>query len=159
MALTEAKMKDELMALGLYGTEAEAAEAWAVAFDNYFQDAATMGVPVAPGSTAAAKSAMQAGLVGLSTAGAAAIMTGITAYWGVVASAASSIWAGTLAAVPPTTLAAIQAALEAVFAANIAAEASKEDAMTAIAAVLHANTLGGLANWPPPPGPGPQPIV
>ena len=155
MALTATKLADELKALGLYNTEADACVAWAIAFDNYFQDAVTNGVPVTPGSTVGAKTAMQTGLTGLSVTGAAALTAGIIAYWNTVASLVASIWPGTIAASPPPSLSAIQAALEAVFAANIAGALSKDDSMTAIAGAIHPNNLGGLATWPPPLGPLP----
>jgi len=153
--MTSAKMKSELMALALYSLEAAAATAWAMAFDTFFQDAVTNGVPVAPGSTALAKADMQSGLVGMSTTGAASIAAGISAYWAKVATLAPSIWAGTTAATPPPALAGLQASLESVFATNILESASKDTCMGRIADAIFAACTGGLATWPLPIGPLP----
>ena len=156
MAMSNATLKSELLSLGLYETEAAAISGWAMAFDNYFQDAESNGIPVTPGSTAAAKAAMAGAMTGLSTVGAAALATAITAYWTSLATMSGAIFAGATAITPPALLANIQADLEAVFTANISGSASKDAAMEAIADALHIDNQGGTATFP---GPAVFPIL
>jgi len=155
MAMSSIALKSELLALELYETEAAAISGWAAAWDNYFQDAESNAIPVTPGSTAAAKAAMAGAMTGLSTAGAAALATAITAYWATLALTPGAIFAGAIAIAPPALLANIQADLEIVFAANTSGSASKDAAMTAIANALHTDNLGGIATFPDPIGPKP----
>lgn len=150
MAMLSATLKSELLSLGLYETEAAAISGWAEAFDNYFQDAESNGIPVTPSSTAVAKAAMAAAMTGLSTAGATALATAITAYWTSLASTPGAIFAGATAITPPALLANIQTDLETVFAANISGSASKDAAMEAIANALHVDNQGGTATFPGP---------
>jgi hypothetical protein len=140
--------------------EPTAIQNFADAWETYFKDASVMGAPTVPGSLAGAKSAMIGAMTGLSTAGAAAISAGITAFWGVVAGASASIWPGTLAAIPAPGIGGVAAAITPVFAANTAGKLEIGPAMQAIAAAIHPTQLGGIANFPPPPGGlGPQPIL
>ena len=160
MPLVPTALASAMEAMTPTDQEAIAIQNFAGAWETYFKDAATMGVPTTPGSLAGAKSAMIGAMSGLSTAGATAILAGITAFWGVVAGASASIWPGTLSAVPPPGLAGIPAALVPVFAANTAGNLAIDPAMQAIAGAIHPTQLGGIANWPPiPGGPGPQPIL
>jgi len=142
---------------------ANLSDAWA----TYFAGASVMGAPV--GSLAAAKSAMQGALVGMSVAnaGPAKIQAGITAFWGVIVASGPTLWVippNTITLVaPPPTLGAIAAALTGVFASN-AADPTKTlaQATNAIATVLHTNGgLGGIATVQPPPvaPPVPTPIL
>src|SRR5512140_327970 len=125
--LTPAKLKNELMNLGLYDNEAAACQTLADAFSNYFADAMSNGVPIAAGALPAAKAAMAAALVGMSVsgAGAAKIQAGIIAYWGAVIPAVA--WPTTLLITPPPGLGTIAASLTAIFAANVAGQKSKSD--------------------------------
>lgn len=156
MAMLSATLKSELLALGLYDNEPDAISACATAFDNYFQDAESNGIPVTPGSTATAKAAMAAAMTGLSTAGAAALAAAIAAYWTTLASTPGVIFVGATAITPPVLLVNIQTDLEAVFAVNTSTSASKDKAMGNISKVLHVDNQGGTATFPII---GPKPII
>jgi hypothetical protein len=156
MAMTSTKLGNELAALTPTNSEATAVSRLATAWNNYFLDSTVLGAAAVPAALVAAKAAMQAALVGLSTGGAAAIQAGIIAYWGVVVTVAPTIWISvppvTAATVPPT-LSGIAAALTPVFASNTSGSKSLVDSMNAIAAVLHPNGgLGGIATLSGPPG-------
>jgi hypothetical protein len=143
-------LKDELMNLGFYDDEGEAIESLALAFKNYFLDAASNGIPVSPVAADLGEVAMRGALTGLSTTGAAAIQAGIVAFWGALVPAV--VFPPALAIIPPPTLAGIAAALTPVFLANTVGKLGKEPSMDAISVVLHANNLGGTAAFlgPPP---------
>jgi hypothetical protein len=153
------KLKDELAALELVNDEPTAITNLANAWHTYFLDAGP-GVPALPGTLEPAKTAMIGALAGLKVpgAGAVALQAGITAYWGIVASSAASIWTlapPIVAAIPPPTLAGLSVLLAATFVANIVPPPlPKPDAVLAIATVLHTTAgLGGMvALTPPPPG-------
>ncbi len=143
--------------------EATAISNFANAWTTYFQGASVSGASI--GSLAAAKSAMQGALVGMSApnAGAAKIQAGITAFWGVIVASGASLWVITPSIItlvaPPPTLGGIAAALSGVFASN-AADPTKTiaQATNAIATVLHTNGgLGGIATVQPPPVALPSP--
>ena len=108
---------------------------------------------------------MKGALVGMSATGAGptSIQAGVTAFWGVVAVSAATIWLTVpppLSAIIPPGLGAIAAGLTATFLNNVTGELSLADAATAVAAVLHPTQLGGIAVIVvPPAGPGPQPIL
>jgi hypothetical protein len=158
MPLDPNKLAEELKKISNFATEAEAVSAWSDAWDIYFQGATTNAIPVTPLSTAAAKAAMVAGLLGMSApSGAAlAIQNGIVNYWGGVVAAAPTIWPGAISATPPPGLVGISAALQIAFDKNTAEEASKEVSIDAIVAVLHLANLGGGTAWP---GPATFPII
>ncbi len=162
MALVQNTLASGLANMAPTSVEATAIQNFADAWDTYFQGASVAGVPCTGGSTSAAKSAMIGAMTGLSVTGAVAMQAGITAYWGVIAPAAVSVWTvppnTTVSATPPPTLGAISAALTPVFASN-AADPTKTiaQATAAIAAVLHANGgIGGICILQPP---GPVPPV
>lgn len=165
MALSASTLSTELQAMGPVDNEADGINNFATAFDNYFQGASVNGTPVAGGATSAAKSAMISAMsgAGAPNAGALAIQTGITAYWGVIIPAAIATWPSTppvITATPPPTLATIAAALTPVFAANTSGSLSLADSADAIAQALHPTQLGGIAICgPPPPGGAPVPIL
>lgn len=165
MALVQATLASGLANMAPVNTEPEAITNFCNAWESYFTGASVAGVPI--GNFSAAKTAMQGAMTGLSVTGAAAMQSGITAFWGVIASAASTLWVmppNTVpSATPPTTLGGIAAALAPVFAAN-AADPNKtiSQATSDIAAVLHANGgVGGIAVVQPPlPAPPvPTPIL
>lgn len=158
MVMAAATLADELKGLDLYDVEIDAINAWADAFATYFEDASTNGVPIAPLAIVPAKAAMVGALTGLSTDAATALQVGIVAFWGALVPAVA--WPGVLAIVPPVLLSGMGVLLTGVFTANTEGELDKDASMTAIAGVIHTNNLGGIANWPPPPGGvGPQPIL
>lgn len=156
MPLDQNKLAKEMEKMDPTTIEIKAARRFATAFTSYFYDAVATG-SVTPGSLNAAKAAMLGALAGMSApgAGAAAFQAGISAFWGVVAGAAATIWPGTVGATPPPTLSAISAAVMGVAPVNTAGKLSKSQAMKAVAAVIHVNNLGGLATLPPPASPVP----
>lgn len=151
MAMLQATLKTELVAMELYAVEVDAVSALAAAWSTFFSDAETNGIPILPAALGTAETAMIVALTGMSAtgAGAAKIQDGITAWWGVIVAAPASFWPGCILVTPPPTLSGIAAALEAVFVANTSGSLSEEDAYNAIAGVLYPNNLGGIATFPP----------
>jgi hypothetical protein len=156
--MSASTLASELEAMVPTTDEAEAIDRLVTAWETYFYEATVSGIACTSGTLAGASAAMRGALVGLSTPGLSAskLQSGIVAFWGVVATAAATIWVTvplTVAAAPPPGLAGITAGLAGVFGANTAAGLNLADASTAIAAVLHPLNLGGLASLaPPPPG-------
>ena len=137
------------------------------AFDDYFQGASVSGVPVG-GSTAAAKSAMEGAMSGLNApdGAAAAISAGITAYWGVIAPAAATLWIVPgftipAPAVPPPGLAGLTSAVQGAFDASVAAEDDLAAAANTLATAIHGTQSGGIVTLVPvvPGPPVPTPII
>jgi hypothetical protein len=159
MALVSAALKAELVGMGLFSDEPSACAAWAAAYRKYFEGAAAGVVPVIPAALGAPEAAMLSGLTGLSTSGAAAIQTGILAFWGAMTPAASYFAAST-AITPPVGLSSLSVTLTTVFASNVAGALSADACYDAIASAIHTASAGGIAVFPPPPGGiGPQTIV
>lgn len=169
MALSATTLYNELSAnIDNFTTEAAAIDGWATTFDNYFQDAETLGtvLTVTPGTTTTAKTAMKTALSGLNTSGTGAgkIVDGIIAYWGGLNTNAAAIFVAIPPATgitPPTGLGTLQATLQTVFTTNITTAATKEIALTAIANAIHAvQIVGALCVFPAPPaGLGSLPIL
>lgn len=167
MPLVQAALADGLKGLTPTADVSVAAEQLASAWTKYFGDASISGTPVG-GSLDSAKAAMKSALLGMSAPGAAAaaIQSGVTAFWGVVAPAAATMWtlpppATVVSAVPPPTLSAIAAALTGVFAGNTTGGVDLDTAASNVATVLHTNGgLGGISQVFVPPGPAaPVPIL
>jgi hypothetical protein len=154
MALSATTLTDELISnIDNFNTEAEAIAAWATAFDNYWIAATANAVPVSPGSTSGAKTAMQGAMVGMSTTnmGATKIANGISDYWTALNTSPALVFATCVAIAPPAGLSTLQTALEGVFLSNTTAVSTKEAALGAIAGVIHlAQTLPtpGQATFP-----------
>jgi hypothetical protein len=165
MALVAATLGSSLANMSPVDNEAQAIQTFVDSWDTYFSLAGVMGIPTNPGSLEGALAAMQASMVGMSNAdaGALAIQNGITAFWGIVATASPTIWITTppnTGATPPPTLSGIAAALQIVFTSNMQGGVSLAQAALNVANVLHTNTLGGICILPvPPTGPGPQAIL
>jgi hypothetical protein len=139
----------------LFTTVADAIQGWATAFDNYWIEAETNGIPVSPGSTVAAKAAMAGAMGTLNDpgAGAAAIVSGITEYWLALNIAPATIFAACTGIVSPSGLASLQTALQTVFTSNITAASTKEVSLNAVAGVIHTANIGptpGQATFPGP---------
>lgn len=153
MALVQANLSTELQNIADSTDEPTARTAMAGAFDGYMSLALSNGIPMNGAISTAATAAMDAALVGMSAsgAGAAAIQTGVVAYWAAL-NVPGAFGASVTPTVPPGGLAGLGAALSTVFAANIAARLDKAPACDAIAAVWHPLMLGGLATFvlPPP---------
>ena len=152
MTMAQATLKNELIAMNLYDTEADAITALTGAWKNYFTDAVTNALSIQSAVLNPAKSAMATAMTGLSITGAVAIQAGIIAWWGYLVSVATTAFTGCTLITPPTTLTGIVSALTPVFVNNIVHSLSEANAYDAIATVLHTNNLGGLATIPPPPG-------
>ena len=146
--MAQATMKAELVAVELYEDEALARAAWALAYANFFYEAESNGVPVSAGSLAIPQASMESAMTGLSTAGAAAIQSGITAFWAALLPAL--VFPGATVITPPPGLGGIAALLTSTFAANTSAKADKDAAMDAIATDLFNSSLGGTATFPGP---------
>jgi len=151
MTLSANTLATELKALSLYDTEAAAITAWAGAFGTYFQGAQSNAVVIVSGSIAVAETAMIGAATGLATGAGTALQAGITAFWGALVPAIA--WPTTTVITPPGLLAGMGAALDAVFASNMAGALDKNTCMTNIANIIHANVQGGTATWPLPIGP------
>ena len=158
MPMVSPDLADGLEALVPTSDVSAAISALADAWETYFAQATVGPTGVASGTLTAAKGAMVAALASLNatSGGAAAIQAGIVAWWGAVVPAAAVIWAGNtppvLSATPPPSLSTIAAALAPVFASSTSGSLSLQDAVAAIAAVLHPLNLGGIAAVGPPPG-------
>ena len=155
MTRAAATLEIELLNLALYDTEAAAIVAWADAFGVYFANATTaVGGPILAPGLATAKAAMALGLAGLSTGGAAAIASGVSAFWLAGVGAPVTWWAAASLIVPPVALTALQAQLETTFTQNIDEEASKATSMQRIADNIHTACTGtatdGTATFPGP---------
>jgi len=151
MARSQATLEDGFNGMGLYTVELDAAEALASVYDVYFLEAMANGIPVSAGSTELAKAAFLAALTGMSApgAGVAKIASAVSAYWVAIVAAATTVFAGCLLITPPPTLGVISVALSVVFSQNIAEGSSKTVCSERIAGVLHVNSSGGTATFPP----------
>lgn len=115
----------------LFTTELDAIEAWAEAYKLYFADAEANAVPVLAPILETAKAAMAGAMTGLSVTGAAAIQSGITAFWTALAPPASVFTAATLIT-PPPGLAAISADILLAAPNNVLGKKSAPDALGAL---------------------------
>ena len=151
MALSKSTIEDGLNGMTLYIVESDAAEALASVYDSYFLEAMANGVPVTVHSTDGAKAAFKAALVGMSGTGqgAAKLASAVSAYWSTIVLAATSVFVGCTVISPPPTLGLVSAALTLIFAQNIAEGSSKTVCSGRIAGVLHDNSSGATATFPP----------
>jgi hypothetical protein len=160
MPLVQSLLATGLEAMTATDQESVAAMRFATAFDDYFQGASVLGIPCIPGTTAPAKAAMMADLVGISDPdmAAAKIQAAIQTYWNTVAPLATAVWAGTVGpiippAIAPPGLGGIESAVQAAFDANTAGGLSLAASAATVAAAIHLTQLGGMVNLgPPPPG-------
>lgn len=160
MPLVSASLGAGLANMSNTDSEATVIDNFVNAWDTYFSTAQAL-TPAIPGSYAGALSAMRAALSGITTAdnAATAIQTGITAFWGVVAGSAATIWPPALSATPPPGLSGISSALQGVFSANTSGDLPIAAAAMAVAGAIHGTQSGAIAIYPPPPANvGPMPI-
>lgn len=153
--LSQATLSAQLALLTPTTSEATGIDRFATAFRSYFQGAQVDGIVAAPAALAGAETALRAAMIGISAGGAATrIQAALVAWWAAVSASAGAVWPGhsppVLSATVPPALASLSTALDAVFAANLAARATLPQAADAIATVLHAATLGGVAPVGPP---------
>lgn len=126
-------------------SEAQAIQRWADAWNDYMSSAAAGAVPLSPSAAGVARAAMLQSMTGLSTTGAAAIQSGITAYWGTLAGMAAIAFTGATALTPPPGLGGIAAILLGVFSTNVVDQAPRPVAAQKIGTALHSANLGGIA--------------
>lgn len=165
MALVAATLASGLEALEPTNDEAEAIQRIVDAWEGYFDGSALGPASAVPGSYAAALSAMQAGMVGMSAANAAAnaFQAGLTAFWSTIAPLAASVWpqvpppVTTPPATPPPTLGGVGVLLQAQWTADASAGVTLAQSAQNMATILHANAgLGGICNITTP---GAPPVV
>ena len=161
MAMSQTTLKDEMVAMGLFGTEAEAIDTWTAAWSAYFADAETNGIPVEAAALPTAEAAMAAALAGMSASGAGAqkIQDGVTAWWGAMVAAPAAFFPAAILITAPPGLSGIKNALQSAFDSNTSGEVTEEAAYNAIAGVLHPANLGGIATFPGAPTPPTFPIL
>jgi hypothetical protein len=125
--------------------EAVAIERLAEAYRAYCADAETNGIAISSSVLAAAKEAMKAALVGMSTPvlGSAKIQAGCVAFWASIAPLFATAWSGSTGMTPPSC-AGLAAALDPVFIANKSGNKSLEVASNAVADEIHKQTAGSL---------------
>lgn len=155
MVMLPATLASEMESMEPTDQETEAIDRFAAAWETYFYDAAVGAIPANPGTLAAATTAMKGAMTGMSAqdAGDDAIQAGIIAFWGVVATAAPTIWTTVppcTGATPPPNLATTSATLVGIFAANTSGELDLAAACNAIAGAIHPLNLGGICAIPPP---------
>ena len=139
-------------------TEAEAIEALASGFTDFFADSAVSGSPAVLASLAGAEASFRAAAVGLSSSGQSAsrIQAAISAFWATAMASAPTIWVTVPVILPgtgvvPAGLTGIAAALSASFAANMAANSDASTAADAIAAAIFPFQIGATVTLSPPP--------
>jgi hypothetical protein len=159
MPLVQSLLASGLEAMTPTDQESVAALRFATAFDDYFQGASVLGIPVTPGTTAPAKAAMLPELIGMSDPNKAAgkMQSAIQQYWQVLGPLASAVWITVGPVIPPAIappgLSGIESAVQAAFDANTAGGLSLAASAATVAAAIHLTQLGGMVNLgPPPPG-------
>lgn len=149
MALDKDTLASNLESMTPVGTEAKGNANFADAFTDYFYGAEVKAVPVVDGTLAGANSAMKAAMVGINSGGGwGSLVAGISAFWSFLSANAVIVWVVVppIASItPPPGISTLAAALAVTGQANIAGQKSLSDSVAAIAADIHAATLGGLA--------------
>jgi hypothetical protein len=170
MPLSVAALSDAFVLITNGLDPVSAADAWATAFDTYFQDATVpvVAATVIGGVTAVPKASMAAAMVALVQVDfPTALQTGIIAYWaGCVVLTGSGLFTPVVPPlaliVPPVLLTTptdgLKNAIITVGAANKLASLNRTDAALAFATVIHPFNLGGTATQVVPP-PTPHPIT
>jgi len=166
MALSQSTLANQLANLVPTTSEAEARVRLASAWRVYFGGATVNGAPAVPAAYEPAVVAFQAQLLGMSASGQAGtrLAAACSAFWATLAPLATAVWiTAPVVLVPPITpplgLATLLPAMNAVFAANLAARRTLAQAADALATVLHSSAgLGALVPGsvlPAPPAPLP----
>jgi len=151
MTLSSSTLATELKNLPLYDDEGEAVTGFTNAFGTYFAGAISNGIPINAAALLAAKEAMKVAMLALLSSNAAsALRLGILAFWGALVPVTA--WATVTVITPPVLLANLETDLLVTFNNNKTGKLSKDVAMTAIAAKIHTDNVGGLATWPSPVG-------
>jgi hypothetical protein len=146
--------------MGLFSDEESARDAWASAFEKYFESATAGIVPVVPSALATPQSDMADGMTGLSVTGPLAIQAGVSAFWTALAAIAVTAFPLSTTVTPPAGITSLSATLTAVFSSNIVGLKSQDASYDAIATAIHSACAGGIAIFSIPPGGiGPQTIL
>lgn len=153
MALLIATLKAELVTLASAHAvdEAAAITAWGDALGVYWAGATANGIPIVGSFVILGVTAAKAALVGMSADGAGfgKIQAACIAGW--AAMALPGAFTTNTAAIPPTGLAGLAAALQTAGDANTAGDKSIDDACQALADVWQPLTItGGTATFPGP---------
>jgi len=151
MALLIATLKAELVTIASAhpADEAAAITAWGDALGVYWAGATANGIPIVGSFVTAGVTAAKAAMTGLSTTGFVALQTGVVAGWAAMALPAA--FTTNTAAIPPTSITGLAAALQTVGDANTAGDKSIADACQALADVWQPLTItGGTATFPGP---------
>lgn len=157
------KLAGELAKINLYGSDPEAAKAWADAWFEYFSDmtAGPTGteIPVAKKPLFGLKSLMLTTMLGMSTPGLGPqkIQDGITAVWAAMVPITSTLFSGTIPPLtPPPGMTQVAAAIRSVAPTNAASGTTKHAAYRTLANTIHPLMLGGTVTLP---GPTTGPIL
>ncbi len=159
MPLNPSTLSNQLKNMTPTDQETIAISRFADAYISFMSEAQCGPIPIVPiALQSAPKAAMIAAMTGMSTAGAASIQAGITAFWGAMVPLAATLFPSALVITPPPTLAGLSALLLPVFAANTTAKLDLDASCSAIATVIYTGSLGGMATIPTP-TPTPTPIL
>jgi len=170
MTLAAATLASGLEALEVTDDVNVAIERIATAFTDYMVEAGVLEIPAEETILSAVpKTAMIAAMAGLNApnGGALAMANGIIAFWNALVGIEITVWimVPPIVIIPasllvPVGLSGLQAAIQAAFTANVAAEASLSDAATTLANAIHTIQLGAtLETQTPPASPVITPIL
>ena len=159
MPLLVATLKVELVTIASAhpADEAAAITAWGDALAVYWTGATSNGIPIVGSFVTAGVAAAKAALIGMSADGAGfgKIQAACVAGWAVMALPAA--FGANTAAIPPTGIAGLTAALQAAGDANVTGDKSIDDSCQALADAWQPLTItGGTATFP---GPAVFPIL
>ena len=159
MVMTSVVLANQFASLPNVDNEADAITNMTNAFITFFSDMSCGGIPCIPAVLQTTpKTAMSAAMVGLSTAGATAIQSGITAFWTACVPLAATIFPTAILIVPPPTISTVAVTILPVGQANISGNLDKITACNAMALAIYPLMLGGTATLVLPP-PTPTPIL
>jgi hypothetical protein len=152
MPLVSAKLASELGKIELFGSDPEAAAAWANAWFAYLTDVTGAGIPAAKPALLGLKSLMITTMLGMSApdVGPQKIQDGIVAVWTAMVPMTSTIFSGTIPPLtPPPGMNQVAAAIRAITPTNTAPGITKEVAYRNLANAIHPLMVaGGLVTLP-----------
>lgn len=156
MPLTQSTLADGLKTMTPTGDESVAIQRMVDAYGDYASEATGAGIAITTAGVELGKAAMSPVLVGMSApfAAIAKIPASIISFWGAVCTGFAVSFPGSVAATPPPH-ASLAAAFAALMPANVAARLNTDQAMDAVAAIMHTDaTIGGTVTLP-----GTPPVV
>lgn len=158
MAMSKNTLETELLNLTPTIIEQDVIDVLTNAYGIYASDAKAGGISITDIGVSLGKVAMSAALIGCTEidAGLDKIPDAVVAFWLGVASGLSSSFSGAVVITPPPQ-AGLKSGFKTLCPINTAANRSKEEAVSAIAALFHSQAIiGGTATFP---GPVTSPIV